>query len=169
MGQTALLPLRRKGRWGFFRPKNPTASAGRTPANLGTKGQHTTSRPPKLLEVTIQTVYTRFVSLSICQSVSRANCQWWGKSSSSMICTACILYTFTFCRTCILYALNFKQWRNYSMAAHRHGSFLLTQWMGVYRLCWKSSQILLPVSTYRTPTCTLLLEDASRPLSCSNS
>ena len=28
MGPTALLPLRRKACWGFFRPKNPTASAG---------------------------------------------------------------------------------------------------------------------------------------------
>jgi hypothetical protein len=27
MGQTALLPLRRKARYGFFRPKNLTASA----------------------------------------------------------------------------------------------------------------------------------------------
>ena len=31
----------------FFCPKNPSASAGSEPANLGTKGQHTTSRPPK--------------------------------------------------------------------------------------------------------------------------
>jgi hypothetical protein len=31
----------------FFRPKNPTASAGCEPANLGTKGQHATSRPQK--------------------------------------------------------------------------------------------------------------------------
>jgi hypothetical protein len=31
----------------FFRPKNPTASAGFEPANLSTKGQHATSRPPK--------------------------------------------------------------------------------------------------------------------------
>ena len=30
----------------FFRPKNLTASAGCKPANLGTKGQHATSRPP---------------------------------------------------------------------------------------------------------------------------
>jgi len=30
-----------KARWGFFRPKNLTASAGFEPANLGTKGQHT--------------------------------------------------------------------------------------------------------------------------------
>ena len=30
----------------FFALKNPTASAGFEPANLGTKGQHATSRPP---------------------------------------------------------------------------------------------------------------------------
>ena len=47
MGPLALLPLRRKACWGFFRPKNPTASAGFEPANLGTKGQHATPRPPK--------------------------------------------------------------------------------------------------------------------------
>jgi len=33
----------------IFRPKNPTALAGCKPTNLGTKGQHTTSRPPKPL------------------------------------------------------------------------------------------------------------------------
>ena len=46
MGPTALLPLQRKACWGFFRPKNPTASAEFEPANLGTKGQHATPRPP---------------------------------------------------------------------------------------------------------------------------
>jgi hypothetical protein len=35
MGQTALLPLRRKECCGFFRPKNPTASGGFEPAILG--------------------------------------------------------------------------------------------------------------------------------------
>jgi hypothetical protein len=40
MGQTALLSLRRKACREFFRPKNPTASAGFVPANLGTRGQH---------------------------------------------------------------------------------------------------------------------------------
>ena len=40
MGQTALLPLRRKACWGFFCPKNPTASARFEPASLGTRGQH---------------------------------------------------------------------------------------------------------------------------------
>ena len=35
MGPMALLPLWRKASWGFFRPKNPTASAGFEPANLG--------------------------------------------------------------------------------------------------------------------------------------
>ena len=33
----------------FFALKNPTASAGFETANLGTKGQHATSRPPKPL------------------------------------------------------------------------------------------------------------------------
>jgi len=37
----------------FFRPKNPTASAGCEPANLGTQGQHATSRPPKPLNFTL--------------------------------------------------------------------------------------------------------------------
>ena len=46
MGPTALL---RKACWGFFRPKNPTPSAGFELANLGTKGQHATPRPPKPL------------------------------------------------------------------------------------------------------------------------
>jgi hypothetical protein len=31
----------------FFALKNPTSSAGFEPTNLGTKGQHATSRPPK--------------------------------------------------------------------------------------------------------------------------
>ena len=35
----------------FFALKNPTASAWFEPANLGTKGQHATSRPPKPLFV----------------------------------------------------------------------------------------------------------------------
>jgi len=34
MGPTALLSLRRKACWGFFRTKNPTASAGFEPADL---------------------------------------------------------------------------------------------------------------------------------------
>ena len=33
----------------FLALKNPTASAGFEPANLGNKGQHATSRPSKLL------------------------------------------------------------------------------------------------------------------------
>jgi hypothetical protein len=36
----------------IFTPfKNPTVSAGFEPANLGTKGQHATSRPPKPLQI----------------------------------------------------------------------------------------------------------------------
>ena len=37
----------------FFALKNPTASAGFEPANLGTKGQHATPRPPKPLNFDI--------------------------------------------------------------------------------------------------------------------
>jgi hypothetical protein len=44
MGPTALLPSEERRAEDFFRPKNPTASAGCEPANLGTKGQHATSR-----------------------------------------------------------------------------------------------------------------------------
>ena len=48
MGQTALLPPEGRRTEDFSALKNPTASAGFEPANLGTKGQHATSRPPKL-------------------------------------------------------------------------------------------------------------------------
>jgi hypothetical protein len=57
MGQTVLLPLRRKACWGFFHPKNLTASAGFEPANFGTKGQQATPRPPKLQNVLPITVF----------------------------------------------------------------------------------------------------------------
>jgi len=48
MRQTALLRAE-----DFFALKNPTASAGFVPANLGTKGQHATSRPPKPMYIYI--------------------------------------------------------------------------------------------------------------------
>ena len=41
----------------FFALKNPKASAGFEPANLGTKGQHATPRPPKPIKPVIQTKY----------------------------------------------------------------------------------------------------------------
>jgi hypothetical protein len=54
------------GQDGFYFPsedfsalKNPTASAGFEPANLGAKGQHATSRPPKpLSQVLLNSVET---------------------------------------------------------------------------------------------------------------
>jgi hypothetical protein len=49
MEQTALLPFRRKACCGFFRLKNPTASAGFEPVMLGTRGQHAKHRTPKPL------------------------------------------------------------------------------------------------------------------------
>ena len=49
----------------FFRLKNPTASAGFEPANLGTKGQHATPRPPKPLALVIQNE-KRMLQIVIC-------------------------------------------------------------------------------------------------------
>ena len=46
----------------FFALKNPTASAGFEPANLGTKGPHTTSRPPKPLQQGLLDMSTRVLS-----------------------------------------------------------------------------------------------------------
>ena len=46
----------------FFALKNPTAWAGFEPANLGTKGQHATSRPPKPLNSRILSVF-----LNVCE------------------------------------------------------------------------------------------------------
>jgi hypothetical protein len=40
VGQTALIPLRRKACCGIFRPKSPMALAGIESAILGTRGQH---------------------------------------------------------------------------------------------------------------------------------
>jgi hypothetical protein len=48
-GTDGFISSPKKGVLRIFRPKNPTASAGCEPANLGTKGQHATSRPPKPL------------------------------------------------------------------------------------------------------------------------
>ena len=45
----------------FSALKNPTASVGFEPANLGTKGRHSTSRPPKPLSV--------YTNMSICYSI----------------------------------------------------------------------------------------------------
>ena len=42
----------------FFALKNPTASTGFEPANLGTKGRHATSRPPKPIIYTYIYIYT---------------------------------------------------------------------------------------------------------------
>ena len=51
----------------FFRPKNPTVSAWCEPANVGTKGQHATSRPPKPLSGAYTTIST---ASGICRTVT---------------------------------------------------------------------------------------------------
>jgi hypothetical protein len=49
MGRRFYFPSEGRHTEDFFALKNPTASAGFGPANVGTKGQHATSRPPKPL------------------------------------------------------------------------------------------------------------------------
>ena len=53
----------------FFTPKNPTASVGFEPANLGTKGQHATSRPPKPFDSDLKkNIKFMEVTLTICSN-----------------------------------------------------------------------------------------------------
>ena len=54
----------------FFALKNPTASVVFEPANLGTKGQHATSRPPKPLRHVLALYTYRRLSVS-CYSQTR--------------------------------------------------------------------------------------------------
>jgi hypothetical protein len=55
----------------FFCPKNPTAMAGFEPANLGTKGQHATSRPPKPLWIPVgQTSNTQMTNTSMTNHIN---------------------------------------------------------------------------------------------------
>ena len=79
MGPTALLPFRRKACWRFyFALRNPTASAGFEPANLGTKGQHATSRPPKPLGSTV-------ISLLLHNSRDQVMAVWQGVNFNSQL------------------------------------------------------------------------------------
>ena len=65
----------KEGVLGIFRPKNPTASAGCEPANLGTKGQHATSRPPKPLCKTVANTDKIFNYL--CHSTPQSVSMFW--------------------------------------------------------------------------------------------
>ena len=51
----------------FFALKNPTASAAFEPANLGTKDQHATSRPPKPLKLGLK--HTAFSNVNMPRAV----------------------------------------------------------------------------------------------------
>jgi hypothetical protein len=72
MGPTVLFPLRRKACWGFFCPKNPTVSAGCEPTNLGTKGQHATSKIPKPLAIRLN-VEVMFDDFGVYQMLAEYN------------------------------------------------------------------------------------------------
>ena len=57
VGPTALLPPK-KGVQTILFPKNPTSSSGFETANLGTKGQHATRRPPAIPAHLMQAAFT---------------------------------------------------------------------------------------------------------------
>ena len=68
MGPIILLPFRRKACWGFLSPcKNPTASAGFEPTNLGIRDQHATSAPPKpfISSITTADAHTSAASIRL--------------------------------------------------------------------------------------------------------
>ena len=62
----------------FFAFKKPTASAGFEPANLGTKGQHATPRPPKALNSIYELIILLKVTYPLCcldfRSTMRMSC-----------------------------------------------------------------------------------------------
>ena len=70
---------------------SPTASAGFEPANLGTKGQHATSRPPKPLGRKVNVIYDfgPWKSKSACHWVSKGNGSVWIGFMSRRMCTGC--------------------------------------------------------------------------------
>ena len=57
-GTNGFTSLPKEGVLRIFSLKNPTASAGFEPANLGIKGQHATSRPAKPLIEDIEIIVT---------------------------------------------------------------------------------------------------------------
>jgi hypothetical protein len=57
MGLTLYFPSEGRRAEDFFTLKNLTASAWFEPANLGTKGQHATPRPPKPLVIILITPF----------------------------------------------------------------------------------------------------------------
>ena len=73
MGPTALLPFRRRACREFFRPKNLTVSAGFEPANLVTKGQHATPRPPKPLTAVYASHIIKYYPVIFDKTPSKVN------------------------------------------------------------------------------------------------
>ena len=70
----------------FFALKNLTASAEFEPANLGTKGQHATSRPPKpLYEATPLLLPVVFTACTRMTLLSHRNCEIWSVQGFSNV------------------------------------------------------------------------------------
>jgi hypothetical protein len=135
MGPTALLPLRRKECWGFFRPKNQTNSAGCEPANLGTKGQHATSRPPKPLYLNIAVMERKkrffFVVLTVnnvvnTKSAAMKNNVLYLLLRSSCRCQHCVKHL---CHhlTCPIFLSDFKQIWILSTDLHKRHRYQISQ------------------------------------------
>ena len=59
----------------FVALKNPTASAGFEPTNLGAKGQHATSRPPKPLDFQLHHPISFTVHMHSYYSMASRSCQ----------------------------------------------------------------------------------------------
>ena len=89
----------------FLRPKNPTASAGCEPVNLGTKGQHAISRPPKPLYTHLSmtrnrsdftAIFAGFKNQRVLQAadivsvlnVYGSSCVWFIQTSTTMFSSA---------------------------------------------------------------------------------
>ena len=77
MGQTALLPFRRKACWGIFRPEKSDGFS-----RVWTREQHATSRPPKPLSSDVK--FLCFITLSTSffhfRSTSSSSFRWPGHS-----------------------------------------------------------------------------------------
>jgi hypothetical protein len=100
----------------FFRPKNSTALAGCEPANLGTKGPHSTSRPPKPLYYDLVTLLFLQVSCGRTQTLLRIR----DAVSQPAICR--------------------KSRRGLTSFMYR---VVLSSWVNTYWRLWETSSILL--------------------------
>ena len=81
----------------FFALKNPTASAGFEPTNLGTKGQHATSRPPKPLFFWLtEVVFIKWMHITWLSKVDYLRIKSWEVSRWMTSIWKCLLHNYLF-------------------------------------------------------------------------